>query len=143
MRLKEVWTVVSGRTLRHLHELEGLVDPAHNFRCYRAELRRLHGRLPTIPLLSLYLQDLTFINEMASSRPINGLDSINMTKLFQLRYKIASFQYFRASQYSSLKSSPSLLARLYAIAPPSDNQLYDMSYAILPRLIKKYLSAAF
>lgn len=116
--------------MQRLHELEAFVDPAHNFEVYRRHLKSLGGQLPIIPLMSLFLKDLTFINEIPK-RLNSGL--YNFFKLRQVRVKIAQFQHYQRSEYTTFVEIPKLIAYLRNIPAYDETQLYELSYKIDPR----------
>jgi hypothetical protein len=119
---------VPGKAVKTLRQMEAVMDPMQNFSRYRDELRNLRGRLPTIPLFTLYLKDLTFVNEVRKHRPSG---TVNFRKLAQVRRKVESFKYFQQSSYSC-PPDPALEDGLQQLEACSDAELFNMSYRVQP-----------
>ncbi|KAF8935464.1 hypothetical protein BGZ47_009922, partial [Haplosporangium gracile] len=58
-RLSSSWKLVSSRDMETLKNLEALMDPSGNMRCYRQAVAKAEA--PTIPFLPILLKDITFI----------------------------------------------------------------------------------
>eukprot|EP01137_Pigoraptor_chileana_P000106 Opistho-2@35714 len=128
-RMKKTWEVVSHRSLASLRELEALVDPAHNFTTYRTLLKK--QRLPAIPIMGLYLKDLTFINEIPKKLN-NGF--VNVFKLRTVSERIAGLGGYQRSDYSDvIQPMPRVAAYCRAINRAPEHVLYQYSYLCEPR----------
>jgi hypothetical protein len=94
-RLKKTWTKINSGKFDVLgHQL----DPTSNFMSYRTTLRAAVSRSESatdkkqrvvIPFFSLLLKDLYFVNELCSSRLLNG--HINMEKSRSLGEQVSQF----------------------------------------------------
>ncbi|KAG0066113.1 hypothetical protein BGZ89_007599 [Linnemannia elongata] len=58
-RLNSSWKLVSSKDMETLKNLEALMDPSGNMRCYRQAVAEAEA--PTIPFLPILLKDITFI----------------------------------------------------------------------------------
>ncbi|KAF9543040.1 hypothetical protein EC957_001324 [Mortierella hygrophila] len=58
-RLNSSWKLVSSKDMETLKNLEALMDPSGNMRCYRQAVAEADA--PTIPFLPILLKDITFI----------------------------------------------------------------------------------
>ncbi|KAK3830769.1 MAG: ras guanine nucleotide exchange factor domain-containing protein [Linnemannia elongata] len=58
-RLNSSWKLVSSKDMETLKNLEVLMDPSGNMRCYRQAIAEAEA--PTIPFLPILLKDITFI----------------------------------------------------------------------------------
>ncbi|ORZ12497.1 hypothetical protein BCR41DRAFT_356180 [Lobosporangium transversale] len=88
-RLAATWKLIKKREMKSLQQLEQLLDPSGNMRCYRQALGEIEA--PAIPFLPILLKDITFILDgnptMIPSRfngqppPVSAKDGINTNKI--------------------------------------------------------------
>eukprot|EP00123_Amoebidium_parasiticum_P001165 comp12213_c0_seq1/m.6983 comp12213_c0_seq1/g.6983 ORF comp12213_c0_seq1/g.6983 comp12213_c0_seq1/m.6983 type:complete len:690 (-) comp12213_c0_seq1:809-2878(-) len=129
-RIKSLWEVSQSKTLALYREMEGFMDPARNFHRYRTCIKMT--RLPAIPVMGVLLRDLTFLNEMPRETRAPGW--INFFKLRAICTKLTVMQEYQRSEYNSSTQCPlSIEYCLNLPTPLPDVELYNMSYAILPR----------
>ena len=96
-RLKVTWEAVDPRRVKHLRDLEAFVSPTGNYKVYRQAVEALDPREYRIPIISLFLKDLFFMNE-GNPKYIEVVESmdkakklINMEKLFNSYDKVVVF----------------------------------------------------
>ncbi|KNC98634.1 uncharacterized protein SPPG_06316 [Spizellomyces punctatus DAOM BR117] len=100
-RLKSTWEAVDPKRLKQLQELELLLAPQGNYRSYRQILDQMEkdrNPPPFIPILSLFMKDLLFINDGNPKRFDNGL--INFGKLRTLHKSISRFSVYQQNPYN-------------------------------------------
>jgi len=74
-KLKKVWSLIPKNDKDKLKIIDDMIN--HNYREYRKELPLVNIKSPCIPIHSLFLQDLTFVEEMETIEN----NKINMEKL--------------------------------------------------------------
>jgi hypothetical protein len=83
-RLKNTWDLVDPKRMKQLNELESFLSPLSNHRLYRATLEGLAAAQhpePCIPVLSVFIKDLIFINDGNPKFLANTTDMVNLDKL--------------------------------------------------------------
>lgn len=128
-RMKKSWEIVSHRSVSTLRELEQVMDPTHNFDNYRKFLKTKNN-LPLLPILGLFLKDLTFLNEIPKKIHDNF---ISFFKLRAVHEAITDFLKFQNSEFPNFKVDPKTEAFCQSVKAASDRVLYQYSYLCEPR----------
>ena len=90
LRLKKTWEHVKSSSQTSLNDLEELMSNLENFGAYRKHLAKASITVCKIPLLSLILRDIEFLN-VNSPKLKNGL--WNFGKLRLIKNKVFSFSH--------------------------------------------------
>ncbi|RKO94654.1 ras guanine nucleotide exchange factor domain-containing protein, partial [Blyttiomyces helicus] len=112
-RLKDTWEAQPKRQ-KNLQDLELLLNPQHNYRAYRTTLEQVEKErpvVPAIPILSLFLKDLFFIND-GNPRYVRN-DLVNFGKLRTMHSVISRMKAFQAHSYDFSASPPRVEALEY------------------------------
>ena len=82
MRLKKTWDHVKSSSQTSLNDLEEFMSNVENFGQYRKHLGKVPKTVCTIPLLSLILRDIEFLN-VNSAKLKNGLWNFGKLRLIK------------------------------------------------------------
>ena len=96
-RLKATWERVEPKYRKRLAEIEGSISPLNNFKGYRQLLDSPSLEPPFLPIVSLFLKDLLFLNDGNPKRLESGL--LNVGKLWSVQQAIDTFMSFQAVAY--------------------------------------------
>ena len=88
-RLKKTWDCVKSSSQTSLHDLEELMSNLENFNQYRRHLSKVPRTVCSVPLLSLILRDIEFLN-VNSPKLKNGLWNFGKLRLLKnsVSYKL-------------------------------------------------------
>nr|KAJ3418885.1 hypothetical protein HK105_007708 [Polyrhizophydium stewartii] len=138
-RLKATWEAVEQKRVKQLNELESVLSPTGNFRVYRSLVEEFEedtgkARRPYIPILSLFLKDLLFMNDGNPKHVDSGF--INVDKLRTLYTRVQQFLAVQQADYQPLAGTPSTLLQSYCahLHALDENKLYKYSCLCEPKM---------
>ena len=88
-RLRRTWDQVSSRAQNSLADLEDLMSQDKSFSAYRKHLNKVPRTVCSIPLLSLILRDIEFLN-VNSPKLKNGLWNFGKLRLIKNKVRLDS-----------------------------------------------------
>ncbi|KJE95840.1 RasGEF family protein [Capsaspora owczarzaki ATCC 30864] len=133
-RLKRAWSEVSKKYITVREEAEQLLDPASNYKKYRAMLQARFSesaQLRLIPFIALYLKDFFFMNDGNPSLFGEGL--VNYDKFELIASKIREIRRCQMSDFSGFISVPEIRDGLRTVQVYSEAKLYQLSLICEPR----------
>lgn len=99
MHVDSFYKAVHPKRVKHLQQLELILGPQLNYKRYRSlleELDTLEGE-PCIPIIGIFIKDLTFMNDGNPKLLENGM--IHFAKLSLLYHAVKKFVRYQAYRY--------------------------------------------
>lgn len=105
-RLKHTWEQVDPKRMKQLNEIEHFLSPVSNHRQYRVAIDQIlesgQYNIPVIPILSVFLKDLIFMNDGNSKYLPNTDKMINFEKLKTIYASVMRMVKLQRSSYDNL-----------------------------------------
>jgi hypothetical protein len=102
-RLKNTWEDIDPKKLNYLTEIEAYFSPVSNHRAYRTALSKfMEAEIPTepiIPIISIFLKDLMFINDGNGKYIPSDSVNINFEKLRTIYCSVMQMVKIQKSSY--------------------------------------------
>jgi hypothetical protein len=136
-RLRKTWELVPARDVEVYEQIEGFMSADHNFRRYRdrlAQLEREGHPGPLVPLMAVFLRDLTFFQD-GNPKMLRG-DLVNFGKLRMIGERILWTRKLQAVRYEFQPTRASAAVRAIlenTNAINDENLLYKCSCYCEPR----------
>lgn len=130
-RLKLSWEKIQKKRLKEMGRCEELFSSEFNWKVYRDTLTQASP--PAIPNLSLYLQDVTFIEEGNQNFVGPNLDSLNFYKMRLWSTVLKSLRTYQESPYELGEMTTTLIKHLKRIELKSEEECYALSLLHEPR----------
>lgn len=133
-RLKRSWNEVSKKYIAVREEAEQILDPANNYKKYRAVLAaKMSDIVPLkiIPFIALYLKDFFFMNDGNPSLFGEGL--VNYDKFELIAGKMREIRRCQMSDFTGFTPIPEIQTALKGIQVYSETKLYQLSLICEPR----------
>ena len=133
-RLKKTWKALPNRYLIMINELEEIFGVETNYFPYK---KLLHSKdLPIVPYLGVFLRDLTFI-EVGNPTYLNEENKmVNYEKFRMIAAVFKEFHRYQEEKYDFVEDRQLQTAFRYAIEPMNEDQLFDLSVQLEPRVGK-------
>ena len=126
-RLQKTWQGVHEFYVDLFDRMQGLLEPAKNFKIYRNVLNG-SSTVPCMPYLGRFLTDLTFISEMKDGS--NGM--VNVQKCLKLAKVISQIFKYREVKFL-FTPVPSIQAYFCSLEVPSEEELFKASLKVEPK----------
>ena len=134
-RLRRSWETVPQPALDDFRALDKLMRPERSHAALRAAMRE-DMAAPTVPYLGLYLTDLTFIEDgnpdTVAAADGSGAERLNFAKCQMVAKALGEVAHFQRAVYAA-PAQNMVLAFLRSLAPPNDDEIFQMSLAAEPR----------
>jgi hypothetical protein len=127
-RLRSAWKCVSQKSIQTLHRVEIAMSHVGNYTQYRTTIRDCQTKqIPSVPLICLLLQDLTFINDGNEDLSLDGKVNfekwtlfgscmLNFSKLIEKKYTFHKNHSIRKMLWEDLLVLPETLIMKHSYA---------------------------